>query len=373
MKILIVGYFFYPENTPRAFRTHELVKEFLKRGYKVDLVLPEKKILKEATVQDDKLTVHFLGDEKSYSKNVLASKFANQSKLKSLLKKVYRYFNPFTNTYNYISLLFTFLKNHQVKYDLLISISHPFVTHLGTARALRHNPVLNSSTVKVAEYSDPFYFQKNSSMFIGYKYLDLWIGKMFDFIIVPTEIAVSTYLNHKKIDRIKVIPQGFNFEDIEISEYTKHPVPTFAYAGVFYKKIRNPEFFLDYLVNLEMEFKFIIYTLENDMETEEILGKYKSKLGEKLMIHYDVPRVELIRELSTMDFLINIDNSTTNQSPSKLIDYGLSNRPVCSFNQNSFDSNKLNLYFKDPTPFAERINLEKFNIINVADAFVTLK
>ncbi len=41
MKILIVSYHFYPKNTPRAFRTHELVKEFCKRGFDVTLILPK--------------------------------------------------------------------------------------------------------------------------------------------------------------------------------------------------------------------------------------------------------------------------------------------------------------------------------------------
>ena len=35
MKILIVSGFFYPQNTPRAFRTTELAKEFARLGHDV--------------------------------------------------------------------------------------------------------------------------------------------------------------------------------------------------------------------------------------------------------------------------------------------------------------------------------------------------
>lgn len=40
MKILIVSGSFFPINAPRAFRTTELVKEFVKQGHKVTLYIP---------------------------------------------------------------------------------------------------------------------------------------------------------------------------------------------------------------------------------------------------------------------------------------------------------------------------------------------
>ena len=45
--------------------------------------------------------------------------------------------------------------------------------------------------------------------------------------------------------------------------------------------------------------------------------------------------------MSKMDFLINLENLNKEQSPSKLIDYAISKRPIFSFNQNNF--NILNL------------------------------
>ena len=41
MKIIIISGFFYPQNTPRAFRTTELVKEFVRLGHNVTLFVPE--------------------------------------------------------------------------------------------------------------------------------------------------------------------------------------------------------------------------------------------------------------------------------------------------------------------------------------------
>ena len=41
MKILIVSAYFHPQNTPRSFRTTELVKEFSKQGNDVTLYVPK--------------------------------------------------------------------------------------------------------------------------------------------------------------------------------------------------------------------------------------------------------------------------------------------------------------------------------------------
>ena len=40
-KILIIGNSFFPENSPRAFRTTELVKEFTRQGHKVTVLIPK--------------------------------------------------------------------------------------------------------------------------------------------------------------------------------------------------------------------------------------------------------------------------------------------------------------------------------------------
>ena len=62
------------------------------------------------------------------------------------------------------------------------------------------------------------------------------------------------------------------------------------------------------------------------------------------------------------------------QSPSKLIDYALANRPVFNMSQNSFDpsiflqflsKNYYNDYLKD-------FDLDKYDIKNVANKFISL-
>ena len=40
MKIILVSNYFYPQNSPRAFRTTELAKAFSRQGHKVNVIVP---------------------------------------------------------------------------------------------------------------------------------------------------------------------------------------------------------------------------------------------------------------------------------------------------------------------------------------------
>lgn len=378
MNILIVSYFYYPENTPRAFRTHELVKEFLRRGYVVDLIIPNKEVYKDQMIQHPNLNYTIVGKfiKENKAKNLSFSNSKKEifiAKMKALIKPVYNYLHPMGDTFSYSNSVYRVLKNRKIEYRLLISIAFPFSVHLGVARAIKANKILVRSQVKIAEYSDPFYFQEGKSMLFLYKFLDTRIGKVFDFIVVPTEKAINTYLNHKSKDKIAVIPQGFDFSEIEVESYVQNQVPTFAYAGVFYEKIRNPEILFNHLFELNFDYRFVVFAPSNNTETEKFLKKFKKILGNKLTIQYNVPRLSLIKELSKMDFLVNLDNSTSNQTPSKLIDYTLSGRPIFNCTQSSFDTELfkdfLDYKFDKFIPF----DIRKYNITNVVDSLISLK
>lgn len=71
--------------------------------------------------------------------------------------------------------------------------------------------------------------------------------------------------------------------EIDENEYKKKPIPTFCYAGVFYDKIRNPQFFLEYLSGLTEDFKFIVYVLPNEFSLK-LLALYREKLKGKTEI-----------------------------------------------------------------------------------------
>lgn len=44
MRILIVSGSYYPDKTPRSFRTTELARELVRQGHKVDVFIPSNNI-----------------------------------------------------------------------------------------------------------------------------------------------------------------------------------------------------------------------------------------------------------------------------------------------------------------------------------------
>ncbi len=372
-KILVIGYFFFPENRPRAFRTYELVREFVSQGFQVDLILPGRQVFTDHPIEMDNLKIKYLGNAIEHNKMDFSKSFSKQSRWRNIARSIYRYFNPFTNTVNYIFQVRKELKKNYSGYDMLLSISYPVVCHIGTALALSRNKQLRATPIRVAEYSDPFYTKRNAKMFFIYKYLDRWAASKFNYITVPAEDEVSAYKKHIAADRIKVIPQGFNFQDVVLDTYTRNAVPQFAYAGVFYSKLRNPKKLFEFLEKMETPYVFHLYTSPTNTDSMDVVNQYAHRLGDKLEIHYDLNRLELIRRLSKMDFLININNSSLAlKSPSKLIDYALTKRPVFHFDHNDFDETKFRNYLNgvyDPDQF----DISRFDIKNIVRQFLELK
>ena len=74
-----------------------------------------------------------------------------------------------------------------------------------------------------------------------------------------------------------------------------------------------------------------------------------------------------------MDFLINIKNINNSQTPSKLIDYSISKRPILSISDEFVEVEDFR-HFVDGD-YSNRLivdNLDSYKIENVAQAFVNL-
>src|SRR5699024_6823793 len=145
-------------------------------------------------------------------------------------------------------------KKDKEYYDLLISIAVPHTIHWGVAAIWKkHN---NLAKTWFADCGDPFMGQENDIFKYPFyfKYSEKWFCRKADYITVPTEASIKAYYSefHHKI---RIIPQGFKFEDIHVEENTyANPVPTFAYAGGFIPGRRDPTEFLNFLINLKKEY-----------------------------------------------------------------------------------------------------------------------
>ena len=235
-------------------------------------------------------------------------------------------------------------------------------------------------------FSNPY--QENPSLFnwitlilSKYLYLELLqLIKNRQFNIGCIKTCIISLLNSKRLkkeyyykpfrNKIKIIPQGFKFKIPENTNYTSlNKVPTFAYSGTFISDIRNPKLLFEYLLQLKIDFKFIIYTSYTNL-----IEKYRHKLGDKLVIHKPVNRELLLKELGKMDFLINLENiHSPGQVPSKLIDYAIANRPIISVKPDDLNEDTFHDFLKGN--FKDRLimeNIEQYHIENICKQFVSL-
>jgi hypothetical protein len=200
-----------------------------------------------------------------------------------------------------------------------------------------------------------------------FKYIEKWFMRKTDYISIPVESARSGYYDEFQ-DKIKIIPQGFKFDVIKgPDESVQNDIPTFAYAGGFIPNIRDPRPFLDYLYKFEEDFKFIVYT-----NTPALLASYNLKLNGKLEVREYIPRKDLLEVLSRMDFLVNFDNNTGVQLPSKLIDYSLTNRPVLNIKADVEPEVIGEFLNGDYSGKFKLGNIQKYNIENVVKQFLAL-
>ncbi|WP_017379296.1 hypothetical protein [Paenisporosarcina sp. TG-14] len=360
-KILIVTHWFFPRNVPRAFRTKELVTELVKKGYLVDVLIGDYKQLVTAEEYHDKLF-----ENKDVS-NKHVAKISNNR----LLSKIKDAVNYFVGDRFLLTTGFYLYKNiNMEKYDTIIAIGLPFYVNFVTALKIRRHK--KEGSVYIADWSDPFYKTGDKMLAPYFNKLQIFACSQFNYITIPTKAAVSYFTKFTSESKIKIIPQGFDFSAIKVVPYKKNKRVTFGYAGIFYKDIRNPEKFLSFLTEINSDFVFVLYTITHGPIYTDILLKYKEILGDRLQIHNLIPRNQCITMLSEMDFLINIENSTSNQIPSKLIDYSLSGRPILSFKQNEIPKDKIISFMNEDYKEATKIEIDQFDIINVCKQYLDL-
>lgn len=365
-KILIVGRTFYPEQSPRSFRTTELAKEFARQGHQVEVLLPQNLQEKIESFFDNPFGIKFMYFGPLKWKAFRPSKISWIGDWKRKFGRLLFLLLDYPNIEIYFKLPQK-IKDLQ-GYDLMITIAVPHENHWAVAKV--RNPQKPIAKVWVADCGDPFMGNTLETIRAPFyfSYLEKNFGRKADFISVPSIGAKKGYYKefHSKI---VAIPQGFDFLDIPDFKPTLHnDTLRFAYAGgVASSGIRSPKKLIAFLLESNISFEFHIYS-----NNYQILNELANQ-SNSICLHPPLPRKELLTELAAMDFLINLDNGTKNQTPSKLIDYMLVKKPILNIPAENFDT-ALVLSFLNRDYSQQLIieNIEQFNIKNVAHQFLSL-
>lgn len=366
-RILIVGRTFYPEKSPRSFRTTELAQELARLGHEVTVILPQNIEHQIKETFDNKYQIKFDFYGPLTWPVFGRSKWIGDWKRKfgRLLFLLFEY----PNIEIYFKLA-KFLKSYQ-GYDLLISIAVPHENHWAIAK-LRKNGHQIAKTW-IADCGDPFMTNVLETIPppFYFNYLENNFLNQADYIALPTEGSFLGY-NQKYKHKFKVIPQGFSFDNINIvSEKPKYDHPNFAYAGgVTATGVRSLHAFIDILKKLETPFIFHIFS----NNAKSVLANHIKGFEHQIILHDSLQREKLLFELSKMDFLVNLNNGTSLNTPSKLIDYALAKSPILDINPINPEKEIIQEFLIKNYQNQLRVqNLQEYNIVNVVEKFLNLK
>lgn len=365
-KILIVSRSFYPQNSPRSFRTTELAKEMARQGHVVTVLTP-KKPEHEAFEQEHNLIIQDLGQPKWKDVQLTGEGIGFMFKrgLRRGLSLALEY--PNIEYYFKVKKALKQKKRAKKNYDLLISIAVPYPIHWGVAAVWKKTN--NIAKTWVADCGDPYMGRENDTFKIPFyfKYVEKWFCRKADYLTIPVATAMPAYypeFHHK----IKIISQGFNFDEIELAPYTQNEIPHFAYAGGLIPGRRDPKDFLEFLVNYTKPYKFHIYTNQVGL-----VQSYADRSKGRIEIKAYLPRKELLFELSKLDFVVNFENAGNKQIPSKIIDYVIINKPILSINTFNFDKQPVEEFLFGNYKNELKINNpDQYKIENVAAEFLKL-
>lgn len=362
-KILIISRYFYPEMSPRAHRTTELVRELDRIGHDVELAIPETNYDYSSYLEGTGIKLSYFGSLRE------SSNWFGNGRVGSLLNRIlFRLLNLATE-YPNGQLYFKvkrFLKGRS-GIDMIITIAQPHPIHWGTAAARRKNPGLCQTWI--ADCGDPFSGSTTDTFkkLFHLRWLENRSFKFADFITIPIEGALPAY-NSRFHSRIRIIPQGFQFRELPTENLDDDGVsPCFAYSGAFIMGFRDPRNFLEYLLEQEIDYRFYIFTRHGHM-----IKSYVDRAGGRIILKDYIPRDTLISNLKSVDFLINIDNNTGIHSPSKLIDYIQTGKPVLNI-ESQLNIAAVDGFMKgDYSMKMDLPDMADYDIKNIAQQFISL-
>lgn len=364
-KILLISNGFYPENSPRSFRATELAKELVRQGHSVKVITHPREGV-ETFCKENGIQFKSLGTLTWPVPKVKGSG------LILLFWRIVVRFSGLMFEYPRLQLIFLIKKalKGEKGYDTVISVAFPYPIHWGVASVRsKKNPI---ATVWIADCGDPYMGQENDTFkppfYFGW--VEKWFCRKTDYLTVPTPNSITGYYPEFH-NKIKVISQGFRFEDVPLFEGgLSTDKVIFGYAGMFIPGRRDPSEFLQYLNSLDesFAFEFHIYTT-----TPQFAFPFVAESKGRIQLKDIVPREKLLYALSKMHFVVNFENVGFAQTPSKLIDYVIIKKPILSIKFGDLKENKVLEFLKLNFTNALFIdNQDQYRIENVVNKFIAL-
>jgi hypothetical protein len=397
-KILIVSYYFSPSPTPRAIRWKSLADNFSDTGHDVTVLTAEP----EPNYDEDQNTYRIIRIKENFIGRLRNKYLRKKNKILIDNFSGYKNLEVFNLFFRFIKFLYGFFLNNlqwpdfswtwicaakrnalnliqdEGEFDVLISVSHPFSSHVVANSLKRKYPSLtwildNGDPFSPLEESQPnnFFLFRSINQRIENSYLKK--GSHFCVTTQETRKIYGDYFKENK-NKIRVIGPILSREasinlETDIQKINEELV--FSFVGTIYKNLRHPAIpiqIIDSMIkDINVDACFNFYGETNDVDIS-LLSTERLKLN----FYGQVSREEALKAMNQSDFLINIGNTTTYQLPSKTIEYLASRKPIINFSSIHKDSSRslfskfegtLDLNYEDAS--FEEAKAKLFKFINV--------
>ncbi len=397
-KILVVTHQYLPHVSPRTTRWKLIVDDLINKGHEVTVVTGTQQLHEEKNIVyvGSKSSSSVVSQMREKSNNLSGSNIIKRLFYK-ILKKIYR---TIVKTFAWPDYSMFWLlsiyrnkKNLNIDYDLIISVSLPFSSHIAAY-------IINKKNKKewAMDIGDPFTLKndapENNRILYGFlnRYYENKFYSLASKIIFTHEEARSAHIDYFNIDIEKTYIGNpiSNFKEEIYSaslQYNYNLLPKkFGYFGVFTKGVRSPKNFMKFFKDTKnIEFHWYV----NDDSKNEITTHSK----EVDSIFHPIGKIEEALKLmdSSFHLLISIWNLNTTQIPSKVIEYISTGKPVIHFCEvendpvkniaNEFQNlfiisetsnkenllNQLNSFYKDISTFNKKLFIEKYTSNSITE------
>lgn len=242
-------------------------------------------------------------------------------------------------------------------FDAIIGVAAPYYIPISIAKS-------KVDVKKILLQFDPFSDNKQFSKkaWIIRRLAEKYAMSKLDYIFALDCFAEELKSNNpkqKEIIETIAVPR-IKKDNWKEKPSVKNHIINCVFCGLFYPGIREPNFTLELFQELPDNYVLNLV----GFGCEDQINKYTS-LGNRLIRHGKVGKEEAQKYMNDADLLINIDNNSSNQIPSKIFEYFNTGLPIINIcnSKNCLSieymnrySNAVNIYTSDPIELSiERI------------------
>lgn len=346
---MFISYEYYPVTNGTITCIRNILKH-LSLHYDVTVYCSNKKKDKNNIIEDHGINVEIISsniDNIIRLKETLINNILYSNKLNSCIRSILLlilkiFFLPFTVISKKYGLYYeTAFKNNALgllisdsfQYDYIISVGAPFVNLEIVNEITKINRKINSVILQFDLYSN------NPTLNINNKDIRIktemeWYSN-FDKIILQPQMKCVIEESPFEIFSDKIfyftVPSFCEkINDIPRVRLSPENMIHIVYTGLFYEDIRNPKSALELLSEL-CNINPNIYVHIVGYGCEQILNDAKKKMGEHLILHGRVSKERAEQFLLSADILMNVSNSISSQTPSKIMEYISTGKPIINF------------------------------------------